>query len=95
MGIEKAPHRGIGWTAADWLSGTIMGMVDEPSAVRVDIEEQAGGVLFRVKVAPGDLGKVIGKQGRTARALRTLLGCRGMTDGAGRYALDLEEGGPR
>jgi hypothetical protein len=38
--------------------------------------EQA--TLLELRVAPGDLGKVIGKQGRTARSIRTLLGAAGM-----------------
>ena len=49
-------------------------LVDEPDQVSVDqIEEEEGSVL-ELTVAPNDLGKVIGRQGRTARALRTLVG---------------------
>jgi uncharacterized protein len=48
-------------------------LVDEPDQVSVDqIEEEQESVL-ELAVAPNDLGKVIGRQGRTARALRTLL----------------------
>jgi uncharacterized protein len=49
-------------------------LVDEPDQVSVDqIEEEEDSVL-ELTVAPNDLGKVIGRQGRTARALRTLVG---------------------
>jgi hypothetical protein len=49
-------------------------LVDEPDAVKVtEIEGEQTSVL-ELKVAKEDLGKVIGKQGRTARAMRTILG---------------------
>jgi predicted RNA-binding protein YlqC (UPF0109 family) len=53
-------------------------LVDSPDDVAVrEIDSDATTVL-ELKVAPGDLGKVIGKQGRTARAMRTLLRAAGM-----------------
>jgi hypothetical protein len=48
-------------------------LVDEPDAVRVNEVEGEKITVIELRVAPGDLGKVIGKQGRTARAIRTLL----------------------
>lgn len=49
-------------------------LVDEPEQVRVDIvEEDDRAIVFELTVAPDDLGKVIGRDGRTARAMRTLL----------------------
>ena len=53
-------------------------LVDEPEqvAVRETVGEQV--TVLELRVAPGDLGKVIGKQGRTARSIRTLLGAAGM-----------------
>jgi len=53
-------------------------LVDEPgeaSVIQVDGEQT---VVLELKVSPNDLGKVIGKQGRTARAMRILLGAAGM-----------------
>ena len=50
------------------------GIVDRPDDVRVDILEPAEDALFELSVDPDDLGHVIGKQGRTARALRLALG---------------------
>jgi len=47
------------------------GLVDDPDAVRVDLGES--GDVIELRVAPGDLGKVIGKNGRTADALRVIL----------------------
>ncbi len=49
-------------------------LVDEPDQVRVDIvEEDDRAIVLELTVAPDDLGKVIGRDGRTARAVRTLL----------------------
>ena len=65
-------------------------LVDDPDQVEVWEGRGRGGVRFEVRVAPGDLGKVIGRQGRTARALRTLLEVRGARDGR-RYGLEILE----
>jgi uncharacterized protein len=48
-------------------------LVDEPDAVRVDETVEDNKVTLRLHVAKSDLGKVIGKQGRTAKSMRTLL----------------------
>jgi predicted RNA-binding protein YlqC (UPF0109 family) len=48
-------------------------LVDEPDAVRVEELEQDGDVVLRLYVAEGDKGKVIGRQGRIVRALRTVV----------------------
>lgn len=48
-------------------------LVDEPDQVRVTEVEGEKITIIELRVAPGDLGKVIGKQGRTARSIRTLL----------------------
>lgn len=53
-------------------------LVDEPGAVHVDAISEGDSTLLRLRVAPGDIGKVIGKQGRTARSLRTILGAASM-----------------
>jgi hypothetical protein len=48
-------------------------LVDEPDQVQVTEIEGEKVTVIELRVAPGDLGKVIGKQGRTARSIRTLL----------------------
>ena len=53
-------------------------LVDEPEQVSVTAVESEEAVVLELRVAPNDLGKVIGKQGRTARSLRTILGAAGM-----------------
>ena len=49
-------------------------LVDSPDEVSVHEAEDGEGTVLELRVAPGDLGKVIGKQGRTARSIRTILG---------------------
>jgi len=48
-------------------------LVDDPDAVRVEEVEREGAVVLQLHVAPDDVGKVIGRQGRIARALRTIV----------------------
>jgi predicted RNA-binding protein YlqC (UPF0109 family) len=48
-------------------------LVDDPEAVRVETVEDADAVVLRLHVAEDDVGKVIGRQGRIARALRTVV----------------------
>ena len=52
-------------------------LVDEPEKVSVSVVE-GDTTTLELRVAPRDLGKVIGKQGRTARSMRTILGAAGM-----------------
>ena len=52
-------------------------LVDEPDKVSVE-EVEGDTTVLELRVAPADLGKVIGKQGRTARSMRTILGAAGM-----------------
>jgi uncharacterized protein len=48
-------------------------LVDEPDAVRVEELDEPDALVLRLHVAEGDVGKVIGRQGRIARALRTIV----------------------
>ena len=52
-------------------------LVDAPDEVSVEAVEEGGTTVLELRVAPGDVGKVIGKQGRTARAFRNILGAAG------------------
>ena len=64
----------------DTLAWIARRLVDEPDAVRVEREERDDAIVLLLHVAPDDVGKVIGRQGRIARALRTVVragGARG------------------
>lgn len=49
-------------------------LVDDPEGVEVNIIEGEKSTILELKVSPGDIGKVIGKHGRIAKAIRTILG---------------------
>ena len=56
------------------LTHIVRSLVDDPDAVRVSSAEgQGGSVLLEVRVGPGDLGRVIGRRGRTAQSIRTVV----------------------
>ncbi len=66
---------------ADQLAGVVRSIVDEPEAVRVEELEEEDAIVLQVEVAPEELGRVIGRQGRTVRSLRALLEVRGAETG--------------
>jgi predicted RNA-binding protein YlqC (UPF0109 family) len=59
------------------LEHLVKGIVDNPDDVQVDLRTLRRGSVLEVRVHPEDLGKVIGRNGRTARALRTVVGALG------------------
>jgi hypothetical protein len=65
-------------------------LVDEPTAVEVAAVDRDDNTVLKLRVAPQDVGKVIGKQGRTARSVRTILGAVSMKLHH-RYTLDILE----
>ena len=71
--VEGATPRAV----LDYLARSI---VDEPDAVQIDVEEGRRGLTLRLHVAPGDMGKVIGKRGRVAQAIRTIVRAAGARD---------------
>jgi predicted RNA-binding protein YlqC (UPF0109 family) len=69
------------------IEGIVKSLVDAPEAVSV---EQVDNDVLELTVAPNEVGKVIGRQGRTARALRTVLGAVGIR-AQKRYTLEILE----
>ena len=67
-------------------------LVDDADAVKVEVLTDQEATVLRLHVAPSDIGKVIGKQGRTARSLRTILGAASMKLQR-RFSLDIVEAG--
>jgi uncharacterized protein len=65
-------------------------LADEPGAVRVQVGERRGAAYYELHVAPRDLGRVIGRQGRTAAALRLLLSSAAEMTG-GKAQLDIRD----
>lgn len=77
-------------SARDSLVRLVQLMVDEPDQVAVEEISGRESILFELEVAEEDLGKVIGRQGRTVRAIRSLLAARGSRDGE-RYEFEIIE----
>jgi predicted RNA-binding protein YlqC (UPF0109 family) len=78
----------------DLVTEIARALVDNPESVSVEALQDRDGTVLRLRVAPSDVGKVIGKQGRTARSLRTILSAASMKM-KHRFALDIvEEGEP-
>lgn len=67
-------------------------LVDDADAVKVEVFTDQDATVLRLHVATTDIGKVIGKQGRTARSLRTILGAASMKLQR-RFSLDIVEAG--
>jgi predicted RNA-binding protein YlqC (UPF0109 family) len=67
-------------------------LVDDADAVKVEVLTDQDATVLRLHVSPTDIGKVIGKQGRTARSLRTILGAASMKLQR-RFSLDIVEAG--
>ena len=79
-----------GGDAKTLLEHVTRALVDTPDQVSVSQVEEEGETVFELTVAESDLGKVIGKSGRTARALRSLLSAAGIKAHK-RYALEILE----
>ena len=63
--------------AKDLLELMAKALVDKPEDVKVDEKDEDGATVLELHVDPEDVGKIIGKQGRTVRALRTILDAAG------------------
>lgn len=65
----------------DLIEILVKALVDEPDQVEIEEVTRDGALTYQVHVAPGDLGKVIGKDGKIANALRTVAKAAAMKSG--------------
>ena len=68
-------------SATNVLSYIAKSLAEDPSAVSVEVSERSGKVVLSLSVGPNDMGRVIGRRGRTAQAIRALVGAAGARDG--------------
>ena len=70
-------------TATDVCEHVVRALVDEPDSVSIEPEprRRGDGFILRVRVAPDDMGRVIGRRGRTAQAVRTVVAAAASRDG--------------
>ena len=61
----------------DFVAYLIKNLVDQPDVVVVDVVDDTQGMIVKVKVSQDDIAKVVGRQGRTIRSLRTITGTIG------------------
>lgn len=74
----------------EFLDFVVRALVDKPEAVKTDRKVDEMGVLLMLKVDPEDMGKIIGRNGQTAKAIRSLLRVVGIKNNA-RVNLKIEE----
>jgi predicted RNA-binding protein YlqC (UPF0109 family) len=77
----EGANRSEGGTPTAVLGYLARSLANEPESVVVHTEARKGSVRLRLHVAPEDMGRVIGRRGRTAQAIRTLVGVAGARDG--------------
>lgn len=73
-----APDGGLPKAVLEYLANAI---VDEPDGVVVEVDERRNGIELSLHVAPDDMGKIIGRRGRVAQAIRTVVRAAGAKDG--------------
>ena len=78
--VPDRPRGSVALGVLEYLASQI---VDDPSAIHVDVEHGRGSLTLRLHVAPDDMGKVIGKRGRVAQSIRTLVRAAGAREGIG------------
>ena len=78
---DDGGNRVSGTVSAGVLDYLARSIVDEPDAVEIDTEERRNGVELRLHVAPDDMGKIIGRRGRVAQAIRTVVRAAGAKEG--------------
>lgn len=70
---DDAGNRVVGSVPRDVLEYLAKAIVDDAESVVVEADEGRGSVSLRLNVSPGDMGRVIGRRGRTAQAIRTVV----------------------
>ena len=75
----------------DLVEFVVRALVSDPDAVRVDEIEEDDGIVLEVRVADGDLGRVVGREGRVANAIRTLAKAAATAEDAGRVMVEMVE----
>lgn len=72
------------------VENLVKSLVDDAEAVEVSEREDRNAIVLQIRVAPTDMGKVIGREGRTVKAIRSLVHAASLKSGR-RYTLDIVE----
>jgi uncharacterized protein len=68
-------------TATAVLEFIAKSLAEDPAAVEIEVSERQGKVILSLSVGPNDMGRIIGRRGRTAQSIRALVGAAGARDG--------------
>lgn len=79
--VGAAGNLVVGAAPRDVLEFVARNIVDEPDGVFIESSGERGSVTLQLHVAPGDMGKVIGKRGRVAQAIRQVVRAAGAREG--------------
>ena len=74
-------NRAVGAIPQAVLEYLAKSIVDDPESVVVEVDQNRGGLSLRLHVAPSDMGRVIGRRGRVAQAIRTVVRAAGAKEG--------------
>jgi len=78
---EVDGNRAEGSVARSVLEYLAKAIVDDPDSVEIEVDEGRGSVSLRLHVSPDDMGRVIGRRGRTAQAIRTVVRAAAASEG--------------
>lgn len=81
VGVGNERSAVDGGTSLSVLTYLAKALSNDPESVVIETEERRGGVRLNLHVAPEDMGRVIGRRGRTAQAIRTMVNVAGVKDG--------------
>lgn len=74
-------NRIVGGRARSVLQYLAENLVDDSDSIEIEMDERSRGVMLRLHVSPDDMGRVIGRRGRVAQAIRTIVAAAGETEG--------------
>jgi hypothetical protein len=80
-GYDNTDNAEGGAVATATLAFIAKSLAEEPEAVSIDVTERQGKVVLSLSVGANDMGRIIGRRGRTAQAIRALVGAVGARDG--------------
>ena len=80
-GVEDAQATPDFATAKTVLTYVVQQLVEDPSAVEIELDDRGRKPVLNVHVGPGDIGRVIGKRGRVAQSIRTVVRAAAARDG--------------
>jgi len=82
MSETQSTNSALAPVASSVLTHIVRSIVDTPDAVKIEPVEDEGKIVLEVRVADGDLGRVIGRRGRTAQSIRAVVRAAASRDNA-------------